>query len=141
MKEETAARILRRLKLEDFARATVRRMRGKSGFLMKFPPYPKFAQKSILVSGDPVRYAAFALAIHRIQAEGIEGSFAEVSVWRGETSKFIHSLAAERTFYLFDTFEGFPEEDIQEDDKRFQDTSLDIVRKKVGDSHDPKRSS
>ena len=54
---------------------------------------------SFLKMDDPVRYGTVELAIKRIMKEGIEGSFAEVGVWRGYTSRFIHNLAPERTLF------------------------------------------
>lgn len=87
---------------------------------------------------DPVRYGAIGLAIKRICRERIEGSFAEVGAYKGETSGFIHKLAPDRSLYVFDTFEGFPTQDLDEDAKeddrfRFKDTSLDIFIRNVGD--------
>lgn len=85
---------------------------------------------------DPVKYGAIGLAIKRICTENIEGSFAEVGVYKGMTSGFIHKLAPDRSFYAFDTFEGFPTQDLDEDakeDDRFKDTNLDIFIRNVGD--------
>ena len=84
---------------------------------------------------DPVRYGTIELAIKRILKERIEGSFAEVGVWRGYTSRFIHDLAPDRTLFLFDTFEGFPSKDLgASQDSRFKDTSVEIVTKSIGDT-------
>ena len=35
--------------------------------------------------------------------------------------------------HLFDTFEGFPQQDLETVDDRFRDTSLDIVKSNIGD--------
>jgi len=86
---------------------------------------------------DYFRYATIGLAIQRIISDGINGSFAEVGVYRGEVSKFIHQLAPERVYYLFDTFEGFPSKDLEPsipDNKRFGDTSVVMVLKNIGDT-------
>jgi O-methyltransferase len=83
---------------------------------------------------DPVRYGALGLAIKRIEENRIPGSFAEVGVYRGETRKMIHLLAPHRKLYLFDTFEGFPENLINgNQDKRFKDTNIALVVKTIGD--------
>ena len=68
--------------------------------------------------------------------EQIPGAFAELGVWRGVTSAFLHRLAPERTLYLFDTFAGFPDADLPPgaDDRRFRDTSEAAVRARVGAS-------
>lgn len=89
---------------------------------------------SLMLAGDPVRHGSFLLAIREIEKRRIEGSFAECGVFAGMTSKFIHSLAPDKTYYLFDTFEGFPTTDLETaEDKRFQDTSVDTVKRNIGD--------
>ena len=98
---------------------------------MNFPTYDINIHKLIAASHDPVRYATLALAINQVKKNDIAGCFAEVGVWRGDTSKIIHMLAPERIFYLFDTFDGFPVEDLEnKDDIRFKDTGIDIVKKR-----------
>lgn len=42
----------------------------------------------------------------------IKGSAAEVGMYRGDFAKHINRLFSDRTLYLYDTFEGFHEEDI-----------------------------
>lgn len=101
--------------------------------MMNFPPYDAPTHKIVASHDDVVRFATMALAINQIRKNDIEGSFAEVGVWRGETSRFIHLLAPERTLYLFDTFEGFPPSDLEHDDNRFKDTNEEIVKKQIGD--------
>jgi len=80
-------------------------------------------------SPDRVRYASIALALQTIEREGILGDMAELGVWQGTTSSFIHSQIPQRPFYLFDTFEGFPEGD---SDGRFRDTSVEVVSRRIG---------
>jgi hypothetical protein len=43
---------------------------------------------------------------------GIKGNAAEAGVFRGGFAKHINAAFPDRTLYLFDTFEGFPESDI-----------------------------
>ncbi len=56
----------------------------------------------------------------RVQKEGISGDVAEAGVYRGEFAKFINRYFSDRKCYLFDTFEGFTDYDIE----REQDESL-----------------
>ncbi len=42
----------------------------------------------------------------------INGAVAELGVYRGDFAKEINRVFSNREFYLFDTFEGFPEEDM-----------------------------
>ena len=104
---------------------------------MKFPPYSRDIARVIKHSVDPVRYESFALSIATIEREQVPGAFAEVGVWRGDTSYFIHFQAPQRTLHLFDTFCGFTDSDLegakQADAKRFRDTSVATVKSRLGD--------
>ena len=107
-----------------------------ASILICHKPYDEHIHNIIIKNIDPVRYATIALAINTIQKSKIEGAFAEVGVYKGDTSKFIHKIAPERELYLFDTFEGFPKEDMENPndlDERFKDTSVEIVKKNIGD--------
>lgn len=66
----------------------------------------------INVSGDYVRKSTLVLIKKEI-GEDIEGDIAEVGVYRGEFAKCINELFPCRTLYLFDTFEGFHEKDME----------------------------
>ena len=100
---------------------------------MRFPPYPPEVGRRIAGYSDETRYGAIALAVQRIQAENVLGALAEVGVYRGETSLFLHRQAPDRRLYLFDTFEGFPEKDLEvSSDQRFTDTSAEAVASFVG---------
>lgn len=88
-----------------------------------------FSEK-LFGNGDPVRYATLALLLYRLDELKIPGSIAEVGVWQGRTSAILHDLAAARELFLFDTFEGFPQ---ARDDARFQDTSIETVKRNIGD--------
>ncbi|MEM1116497.1 MAG: TylF/MycF/NovP-related O-methyltransferase [Bacteroidota bacterium] len=102
---------------------------------MVAPSFSEAVHHDIQGRLDYARAASLALALARIDTEAVPGSLAEVGVFRGETSGLIRAARPDRTLYLFDTFDGFPEEDLesfQRGDSRFQDTSLDIVRRNLG---------
>lgn len=103
---------------------------------MRFPTFSPDLHESIATSDDYFRYATLGLAVERLALESIPGSMAEVGVWRGETSAFLHRAAPERRLHLFDTFEGFPDADLTPGtpDERFRDTSIEAVRARVGAS-------
>lgn len=102
---------------------------------MQHPPYAPDVAGRIERYHDDVRYATLALAIQRLEDSGISGAFAEVGVYRGVTSSFIHRQAPQRKLYLFDTFEGFPESSLQGvEDARFKDTSKEVVAALIGDT-------
>lgn len=102
---------------------------------MRFPTYAPAVRERVEALSDDIRYAMLALAIQRLETEGIEGAFAELGVYRGVTSRFIHLQAPDRRLYLFDTFQGFPEADLGSvRDYRFKDTSQDEVAQRIGDT-------
>lgn len=99
--------------------------------VFQYRPRPEIFGSLIRSSYDPVRFTVLAAAIQRLQDAAVPGSFAEVGVWRGDTSRIVHALAPERRYLLFDSFEGFPDDD---QDARFKDTSVEYVLEKVGRS-------
>jgi len=103
---------------------------------MRFPTFSREVHDAIATSDDYFRYATLALALERVRQEQIRGAMAEIGVWRGETSAFLHRCAPERRLYLFDTFAGFDERDLAPGraDARFRDTSVEAVRRRVGPS-------
>lgn len=113
------------------------RVNMRKKYFLRFPSYDAKIENVILSSGDPVRFSTLALAINTIKKDNIKGNFAEVGVYRGNTSRIIHLLDPEKTFYLFDTFEGFASEDFESvddaNDNRFRDTSMEILRQTIGD--------
>lgn len=85
---------------------------------------------------DKVRFYTFWLQIDRLKNDNIPGSFAELGVYKGETANIIHEMDSKRTLHLFDTFEGFDQQDLQVENStegkystnNFSDTSLESVK-------------
>lgn len=90
--------------------------------------------------GDVTRLWGFILNIKQILFENIEGDFAELGVWRGNTASVLayYALKSNRKVFLFDTYEGFDKKDFDgiDSDKTivFDDTSLNMVREVIGDA-------
>jgi O-methyltransferase len=102
---------------------------------MRYPTYSPAVAKRIEQYHDDVRYSMLALAIQRLDTDKVSGAFAEIGVYRGVTSSFIHRQAPHRPFYLFDTFEGFPEQSLEgAKDMRFKDTSIEGVTTLLGNT-------
>jgi O-methyltransferase len=99
---------------------------------MQFPSFAEATHKEIELHWDYTRLTMFALALRRLRAERVPGALAEVGVFRGDTSVLLNRVAPDRTLHLFDTFQGFPSQDLEgasaEDSARFRDTSADFVR-------------
>lgn len=73
-----------------------------------------------------------------VYARNMRGSVAEAGVYKGDYSKEINRVFPDRKLYLFDTFEGFPERDIEAEDKKsdvsaeyLKQTSEDVVIKRM----------
>lgn len=96
----------------------------------------KDLQKLEKIATDKVRFYNLWFIINQLKNNNIPGSFAELGVYKGETAKIIHLIDNARTFHLFDTFEGFNTNDLEQekisDDRysttNFADTSLDKVK-------------
>jgi O-methyltransferase len=118
--------------LLKFVKTAYKRYLSRFRSNMRFPTYDAQIEGMISSSTDPVRYATIALALRRIDAEKINGDIAELGVWKGKLSVFLHKISS-RDVYLFDTFEGFDKRDVANaharDAARFRDTSLAQVSK------------
>ena len=88
-------------------------------------------------SGDLTRFFFLSLVCDQIVKEGLQGNTAELGVYKGNTAIFVSRLATMTAgkAYLFDTFEGFPQEDLRGIDKHrlveFGDTSMEAVQSLV----------
>ena len=61
---------------------------------------------------NDTRVASLILLSEEIERKHLEGSVAELGVYKGDFAKHISNAFPDRDFYLFDTFEGFDERDI-----------------------------
>jgi O-methyltransferase len=86
---------------------------------------------------DKVRFYTFWFQIERLKSLNIPGAFAELGVYKGETARMFHAMDSSREIFLFDTFDGFNEADLKQEDSKdskystrnFSDTSLESVKK------------
>jgi O-methyltransferase len=101
------------------------------GFVWRNPP----------CAYDRARLHFFFLAIDLIDADGLQGDFAELGVDKGNSASVLARGAGRlgKLIYLLDTFEGFAEQDLVGDEARhrghFTDTSLDLVQQNVNGAH------
>lgn len=115
-------------------------------YYKSYPDFPilfrKFTQyNKINNGGDTPRLWAFILNINQIIEENIEGDFAELGVWRGNTASVLAHIASKynKKVYLFDTYEGFDVRDLKNIDSQvsqsdFSDTSLSLVKSVIGEN-------
>lgn len=68
---------------------------------------------------DPIRKHWIKTFADYSREMEISGNIAECGVYNGETSMFMNKYWPDRTLYLFDTFEGFSEKDIAQENKQF----------------------
>lgn len=91
---------------------------------------------------DKVRFFNFWFQVERLKKEYINGSFAELGVYKGDSAEIIHTMDPNRKFHLYDTFEGFSNVDLLGETgkaatyttKNFADTSLEKVRSRLNSS-------
>ncbi len=88
---------------------------------------------------DKVRFFTWWLQAERLKRENISGAYAELGVYKGDSAMLLHLMDPARKFYLFDTFEGFPEEDLNGETGKastytaqsFADTSISRVVQRI----------
>ena len=88
---------------------------------------------------DKVRFFNWWFQAERLKRMGVKGAYAELGVYKGESARILHAMDPERTFYLFDTFEGFTGRDLEKETgeaatyttRNFADTSLEKVRRYI----------
>lgn len=73
------------------------------------------------------RAATMRLLAEQIREKNIPGDVAELGVFRGEFAALINAAFPDRTIHLFDTFEGFPAEDVE------VEQAQGLSRARVGD--------
>ena len=86
------------------------------------------------------RAATMRLLAEQIRDEAVPGDVAELGVYRGDFAALINAAFPERRLHLFDTFEGFREEDIAVEQAGrlsragvgdFSETAEDLVAKRL----------
>jgi len=92
---------------------------------------------------DINRLISFILNIKQVVNDGVEGEFAELGVYKGNTAVLLAHYAKNysKKVFLFDTFSGFSKKDtIAKDSKStlrlFEDTSIFGVLETLGDEAD-----
>ncbi len=91
---------------------------------------------------DKQRFFILWMQIRRIQNEQIHGDFAELGVYKGDSARLINAMAPERKLHLFDTFDGFRDDDLKMESgeaatythSNFADTSVETVKEKIGNT-------
>jgi len=88
--------------------------------------------------GDWTRLFFLVSSALDLEERNVEGSVAELGVYRGASAKVLRELLPERPLYLFDTFEGFDARDLGDGDPRegFFHESLERVKKFIGEADD-----
>lgn len=89
------------------------------------------------VSWQEPRYAMMRSCAEQIAIRSVQGNVAEVGVYQGEFASHLNRVFKDRKLYLFDTFEGFSDNDIHVNDEvimgmdKFKDTNIENVIKKM----------
>jgi O-methyltransferase len=88
---------------------------------------------------DYVRHSSLELIAKEIYDNNIRGAVAELGVYQGHFAKYINQILPDKKLYLFDTFEGFNENDLQIEKSNglnhpeydFKNTNVNYVLKKM----------
>lgn len=98
-------------------------------------------QNTTTVQNDYIRVKTFELLVSEIDSRNIDGNVAELGVFRGEFAQYINAAFPNRKCYLFDTFEGFKENELIDDFETtdvqnvfrefFKETTIDEVMNKM----------
>ncbi len=88
---------------------------------------------------DYIRLATLELVSYEIEQKQLQGAVAELGVYKGKFARYINQYFSKRTFYLFDTFEGFDKRDVADEtskgfskgDQDFSDTSAEAVLQRM----------
>ncbi|MDR2075955.1 MAG: class I SAM-dependent methyltransferase [Desulfovibrio sp.] len=87
-------------------------------------------------SGDIHRFYSLIFNIEQLKKYNIQGDFAELGIYKGNTSAVLAYYANDlrRRHFLLDTFEGFHTDDIKQQKHKgfFSDTNIIDVKKLVG---------
>ena len=88
-----------------------------------------------------IRLATLRLLADEVRGRRIPGACAELGVYRGELARELNALLPDRELFLFDTFEGFADKDINKEREivastkakigDFCDTSIELVRSRL----------
>ena len=111
---------------------------------MKIYEYQSIINESTIKVADYCRYGTLELIIEEIKKNNIDGELAELGVYRGDFCKYMNKEFPKRKLYLFDTFNGFVDSDIEvdvksnftekqwfNDVKNFENTSVNFVVSKM----------
>ena len=89
---------------------------------------------------DNVRKDMLMLLCKSIANRKVAGAIAELGVFQGKTAKLFHHYFPDRKLYLFDTYSGFDERDVQTEKKttglettedHFSNTTLELVKSNI----------
>jgi O-methyltransferase len=92
---------------------------------------------------DHIRLSTLELVSSEINRNNLVGNVAELGVYKGKFARYINLYFSKRKLYLFDTFTGFDDRDIDKDKKEdcssgsqiFADTSIESVMKQMPFPH------
>jgi O-methyltransferase len=107
---------------------------------MQMWPVNKMAEPSS--EQDFCRMMTIRLASERIMHRQVPGAIAELGVYKGEMAAVLNRLFPDRKLYLFDTFEGFSENDLADGQEKrhssaetgeFRDTNVELVLSRMQD--------
>ena len=91
----------------------------------------KINPREVIFKNDYVRIKTFELVVDEIRRKNVQGDVAEFGVYRGEFAQYINAAFPDKTCYLFDTFEGFENNEIEKEISNNNSTEIiaDVYKK------------
>ena len=93
----------------------------------------------LFTTNDIVRHKMLETVAREIRAKNLNGCVAELGVYKGDFARFINHYFPAHKLYLFDTFDGFDERDVEIENcydhhaqkNDFTNKDIDLVLKKM----------
>lgn len=70
-----------------------------------------------ICQSDYIRVKTFELLVDEIKSRSVNGQIAELGVFKGDFAQLLNAAFPKRILYLFDTFDGFDEKEIEREAK------------------------
>lgn len=127
---------------ERYNRSCIKRWLKADTNISRVYPATVWKDSSLLqnIEKDFVREQTVKMIADIITEKNIEGPIAELGVFRGDFTIVINRIFKDRTLYLFDTFDGFSDADLEDDEtidnkigesSKFKDTSTELVKSRL----------
>ena len=93
-----------------------------------------FMSNQIFINKDYCRLGMLYLLMQEVKNRKVAGELAELGVYKGDFSKYLNREFSDKKLYLFDTFDGFPQDHLFENVTKGYSSAEDIVNSSFSDT-------